>query len=515
MITAQLITTLAIHGISGIALLATAIFVFFQNKKKHLNQFLALNLFAVFIYEMGMVFGPLMPTYELAYLVWFTNIVDVFITIAAVFTMLAVIEKLNEWKWYLLFVCSVGFFIFISALLFPTMFLPSVVSKLYFPWYLDGGPLYIAMVSFFIFAPLVPYIKMLLMYMKGYDRLRIEYFLLMYALGYGLGVLNFALVFNIPIDPLWGSPIGLGLIPLAYGIVAKNLLDIRVVFAKAALYSSGVALLAAFLALLISLNNIIVTSYPWVQFWTVPISTALVAFIVGRFFWFKFLENDRVKYEFITVATHKLRTPLTQISWGARMLIEQNPTPEVRAIVEHIQKSNNRLIELTNLLFETTEESTQSYAYQKERVDLVHVVTSVCDRLAPLVETKKLSLRTTLPHTLVVQGDTRRLTSVVEVLLENAINYSPHGGVVELTVEQKGATASVSVQDQGIGVSPDEQSRIFTRFYRTDAAKRADTEGVGLGLAMAKNIITRHRGKIGMTSPGEGKGSTFWFTVPR
>lgn len=515
MITGQLILTLTLHGISGLLLVGSALFVFLQDRHRFINQIFFLNFIFIAIYEAGMVFGPLMPTYELAYLVWFTNLFDVFITSTTVAVILAAIGKLKEWRWYLIGTVFISFAIFFMALFVPEWFLPQVTPKMYFPWYLDGGWLYVVMVVFFILGPLFPYLAMIRAYFQGYDRERVEYFIIMYAIGYSLGCLNFALVLDIPIDPLIGSPIGLGFIPLAYGVVAKNLLNIRVVFARAALYSAGIASLAALLALLISLNNVIVGAFPWVQFWTVPIFTAAVAFFIGQLFWKKLLENDRIKYEFITVATHKLRTPLTQISWSVRTLLESNPTPEVRAVAEHIQKSSNRLIELTNILFETTEESTQAYAYQKESVPLLETTRAVLTRLDPFVRTKNLTVNIHADDEVMVQGDSRRIGSVIEVLLENAINYSPNGGLIQIIAYMKGKRAYYSVRDQGIGVSVGDQKRIFTRFYRTDAARRADTEGVGLGLAMAKNIIEKHQGSIGVESLGDGKGSVFWFSVPR
>ncbi|MEK7613985.1 MAG: ATP-binding protein [Patescibacteria group bacterium] len=514
MITSQLILTIAIHGISGFILLGAGLFVFLQNPNRFINQAFFLNFIFIAIYEAGMVLGPLMPTYELAYLVWFTNLLDVGIPVTTSAVILAAINKLKEWRWYLIGSTVIAVGIFITALVEPRWFLPQVTPKLYFPWYLDGGWLYLVMVVFFIFGALIPYIAMLRAYMSGYDRERIEYFLLMYAFGFGFGNLNFALVFNIPIDPLIGAPIGLGLIPLAYGVVAKNLLNIRVVFARAALFSAGIATLAALLTLLIFLNDLLVQTVPWVQFWTVPIFTSVVAFVVGRLFWSKLVENDRVKYEFITVATHKLRTPLTQISWGVRSLLDTNPTPDVRALAEHIQRSSNRLIELTNALFETTEETSQQYAYRKEHVGLTALTKEVLERMSSFIAAKKLTVNLHGDAEVTVTGDLRRLTSVIEVLMENAINYSPQGEVIQIITYQKGGKAYYSIHDHGIGVESEEQHRIFTRFYRTDAAKRADTEGVGLGLAMAKNIIKRHGGNMGVESEGTGKGSVFWFSLP-
>jgi len=235
----------------------------------------------------------------------------------------------------------------------------------------------------------------------------------------------------------------------------------------------------------------------------------------GKVFWLKLIENDRVKYEFITVATHKLRTPLTQISWGVRELLEKNPSPETRDAVEYIQHSNNRLIELTNILFETTEEDTQEYSYVKEKVGLIAQTKEVLAKLQPIIAKKKINVNLHSDEEVYVLADLRRIVSVIEVLLENALNYTPEGGLIQIITYEKGKRVYYSVRDSGIGVSSHERKNIFSRFYRTEAARRADTEGIGLGLAMAQSIIKKHKGKIGVESEGENKGSVFWFWLPK
>jgi two-component system sensor histidine kinase SaeS len=113
-----------------------------------------------------------------------------------------------------------------------------------------------------------------------------------------------------------------------------------------------------------------------------------------------------------------------------------------------------------------------------------------------------------------VGGDATRLASIMDVMLENACIYSNAGGTVEVLLQEKNKNIVFSVSDSGIGIKSEDQKHIFTRFFRTYAAKVADTEGMGLGLAMAKSIIERHRGEIGVRSAGDGKGSTFWFSIP-
>ena len=100
------------------------------------------------------------------------------------------------------------------------------------------------------------------------------------------------------------------------------------------------------------------------------------------------------------------------------------------------------------------------------------------------------------------------------MFIENAIAYSPEKSVINVSLSFEKDTIRFSVTDKGIGFSSRERAYIFKKFFRTDRAKTADTEGLGIGLYMAKNIIERHRGTLEAESPGIQKGSTFWFTLP-
>jgi signal transduction histidine kinase len=372
------------------------------------------------------------------------------------------------------------------------------------------------MLGYFFSMPIIAAANLISAYnaSTGIKRKRLEYFILMLAVGYGVGPLNFLLVYDIPFDPLYGSLFGFYLIPIAYGIFSTNLLDIRLVAKRALYYAVGIASITGFLVLIVLFNDFLVETIPGFKFWTIPLIVAIVAFFIGRTVLVQAREAERLKYEFITIATHKLRTPLTRIRWVIPEILSQaGNNQQLREGIRRIDDANNLLIELTNVLMEAAHPG-GSYDYQEVDVDLKHLAWEAVERFATQISEKKLQTVVNAEGAPKALGDKRRLKLVVEVLFENAVMYTQAGGRVTVNIMPGGKGVTFSITDTGIGVKPEDQEHIFSSFFRTTSARTVDTEGVGLGLSLAKKIIERQGGTIGVDSEGEGKGSTFWFTVP-
>ena len=244
------------------------------------------------------------------------------------------------------------------------------------------------------------------------------------------------------------------------------------------------------------------------------VGALVIAFVVGRLVWVQAKEVARLKYEFIAVAAHKLRTPLTRIRWMIPQLLEQTTDQKLAEGLTQIDIANNRLIELTNVLLEAAHTEDTGLSYTRDQIDWKRLINGAVERFKLQMLDKRLDVFVSIDEYLPnITGDYRRLASVVEIFIENAVMYTPITGSVRITAERTKQGMKVSVSDTGIGVNPEDQKHIFSSFFRTDIAKKADTEGVGLGLSVAKHIIEKHGGTIGMESEGEGKGSTFWFTL--
>lgn len=509
-----LITTVG-HLISSAILGIAGILVLSQGPTRKLNILFCISVCSATVFGTSLAIGINLDPSPLAYFVWMFNLVDILLAVTFLHFIFTFVGKDKSARWFVWGMYAIGALIFVWSLIEPHLFLPYLSPKLFTKSYLNAGPLYTAMVVYFATAIGAAFLALIRSYLSDVKkRKQFEYFIIALVSGFCIGPLDFFLVYNFPISPLFGIFFFVYMIPIAYGIFSDELLDIRIVFKRALIYSTIIGLITGALMFLISFNNFLAETVSWIRWWTTPIITAVVATFIGRLYWLKSVENQREKYEFITVAAHKLRTPLTQISWGVRELFEQSHEEEVRSIAQHLQRSTNRLIELTNIIFETAESNENDFAYSQESVEIVTMVNEVVQQFKSISERKHIAVTVQAVDHITVTGDTRRIRSVIEVFIENALNYSSEGSTVEVSVETKGPNAFFSVKDSGIGVSPEDKKLIFSRFFRSDAAKRADTEGVGLGLAMAKSIIERHGGKMGVDSEGEGKGSTFWFSLP-
>lgn len=510
----QLVITLGGNAFFAVLMFVMAFAVLFNNRKRAENVLFFLMSLSLALFTVGFIVAPLMPTYELAYAAWLFNLIDVFITTSVVHFILRVNERHIAYRWYILFTYASAFVILAIGLLFPHLFLPTVEAKMYFPYYLVAGPWYSVMLIFFMVFPILPFFELVRSYFKGgIDRARSEYFIIMLALGYTFGPIDFFLVYDIQVDPFFGMFLGLYLIPVAYGIIERDLLDIRVVLWRAILYSGGIAVSAGFLTILIFLNAKIIEWFPYMEFWTIPLIASTGAFIIGRIMWYQLKESERLKYEFVTVAAHKLRTPLTRIRWQLESLLALANTEELKTGVLNIEHANSQLIELTNILLDSAHTEDTSYKYQWKRIDLMALVRDASERFRIVALEKGVDLRVS-GETVYILADEHRLSSALEVLVENAVMYTPKDGAVDVLLKVERGQAVLSVHDTGIGINQEDLARIFTRFFRTDQAKLVDTEGVGLGLAITKNVVEKHRGRVWAKSEGKNKGSTFYAAFP-
>lgn len=224
-------------------------------------------------------------------------------------------------------------------------------------------------------------------------------------------------------------------------------------------------------------------------------------------------ELDRLKDQFIAVAAHELKTPVTIMKGYAQALLRTSDeiAPPRRRMLEAIDRGANRIDAVVKDLLDISRLHLGRLELVIERIDLPALVTDVADRLA--LTTMRHRIRVVASEPVVVPGDRDRLEQVLINLLDNAIKYSPKGGDIDVAVAVRDQQAVVSVRDYGVGIATEKRDRLFQRFYSAHSGTPFDYGGMGVGLYISKEIVTRHRGLMWFESE-ESRGSTFYFSLP-
>ena len=227
---------------------------------------------------------------------------------------------------------------------------------------------------------------------------------------------------------------------------------------------------------------------------------------------------ERMKTEFVSLAAHQLRTPLSAIKWTLRILLDGDLgeiTPEQKDFLEKTYQSNERMISLINDLLNVTRIEEGRYIYKPTLTGLETMVQFVVNSYKGEIERRKIEFEFKKPEVVLPQVlmDVEKIRLVIQNLLDNAIRYTPADGRVTISLNRGKKEIEFLIKDTGIGIPKDQKERVFAKFFRAANVIRADTEGSGLGLFIAKNIIESHGGEIWFESE-ENKGSTFHFTLP-
>lgn len=247
--------------------------------------------------------------------------------------------------------------------------------------------------------------------------------------------------------------------------------------------------------------------------------------IIGCIFIFRDItkeqEIDRMKTEFVSLASHQLRTPLTTIRWFIEELYigELGPlNSEQKDYLKQVLESNSRMIKLVNDLLDISRLETSRLRIAPEPTDLIELIKSILSEYLPVAKASNCKFKFNKPKAGFpkVKIDPVLIKQVLINLISNAVKYSFNKnseGLVMISLDKKGKEAVIKVKDNGIGIPEEFQSRIFQKFFRADNVYKLDTEGTGFGLYISKLIIEASGGKIWFKSV-EGAGTAFYFTLP-
>ena len=226
-----------------------------------------------------------------------------------------------------------------------------------------------------------------------------------------------------------------------------------------------------------------------------------------------------MKDQFISAVTHELRTPLVSIKGYVDYVLaeDQNaPLENVRPSIEVLKRNADRLLELTNDLLDIQRMESGKIRLKLQDVGVRDLLRKCVDEIQPLLDQKFQHLHLQIPNgPLTVQADPLRLDQVIINLLNNATKFTAEDGHITIQVKEvnKSGGLEISVKDTGIGISPQDLTRVFEPFATID--KPTYYKGTGLGLSLSKMLVGAHGGSISASSPGRNQGATFTFTLPR
>ncbi|MBI3443556.1 HAMP domain-containing histidine kinase, partial [Candidatus Woesebacteria bacterium] len=226
---------------------------------------------------------------------------------------------------------------------------------------------------------------------------------------------------------------------------------------------------------------------------------------------------DKLKNEFISLASHQLRTPLTAMKWFLEMMVNgemgEVSLPQ-KGGLENIYKSNERMIALVNALLNVSRLDTGRVAVNPRPTRLRELVDSVTSDFQVMIKNKNFQIiLNEAPNLPQISIDPQLIRIVYSNLLSNAIRYTPAGGQITISLYPKENFIISEIKDTGYGIPQTEQGRVFEKFFRASNIVRIDTEGTGLGLYLTRAIIESSGGKIWFESI-EGRGTTFYFSLP-
>jgi len=227
-------------------------------------------------------------------------------------------------------------------------------------------------------------------------------------------------------------------------------------------------------------------------------------------------DADRQKDEFLATLAHELRNPLHPIRGAVEILrIKNPPDPDIQLSRDIIDQQVTHLARLIDDLLDTARITRDTVALRKEKLRLAGVITSALDASRDFMQAHGHQPIVTLPpESLQVEADPVRLTQILVNLLNNAAKYTPRGKSIRLGVSVENGVATISVKDEGIGISADQLPHVFEKFYQIDRSLERSDAGLGLGLNLARKLVELHGGRIEARSAGLGLGSEFRVSLP-
>ena len=232
----------------------------------------------------------------------------------------------------------------------------------------------------------------------------------------------------------------------------------------------------------------------------------------------KLKELDQLKSEFLSLATHQIRAPLTAIKGYSSMLVEGDfgVLPEkAKGSVQTIMKSCQNLIDIVENFLNISRIEQGRMIYDKTVFDVAELVKEEVNEIKPNIQNSGLTLEINIADNFSakVNADRNKIKQVIGNVIDNAIKYTPHGSI-NISASQDGNRVKIAIKDSGVGINSTEVGKLFAKFSRTKDAHKTNVRGTGLGLYIAQKMTQAQGGDIKVSSEGLGKGSTFTIELP-
>ncbi len=228
---------------------------------------------------------------------------------------------------------------------------------------------------------------------------------------------------------------------------------------------------------------------------------------------------DKAKTEFVSLASHQLRTPLSTVNWYTEMLLAGDVgklNRKQKKYLDEVYRSNQRMVELVNALLDVSRLELGTFVIEPKTTDIRKLALSVINEQKPEINTKKIRFSFSCEKKIsYIQADPKLLRMVMQNILSNSVKYTPKDGAIKfmLSLSEKDKI-QIKISDTGYGIPRNQQDKIFTKLFRADNVRGMDTDGTGLGLYIVKSIVENSGGKIWFKSPRENFGTTFYVTLP-
>lgn len=272
-----------------------------------------------------------------------------------------------------------------------------------------------------------------------------------------------------------------------------------------------VYLLAIFYLLL---NNTPISTLYKLPLWFIPTLTVISILYLSWRYLELYLKTNELEHEFTTIVNHTFRTPITNVVWLIKELEKDLPKSEQLLYLQNINNSIEKILGIVDI-FAGIKTLNDSSSYFFEATSIREIVEKSIVKYRGEINKKNLAFQvSTFRDIPLLTLDLKKITFVVDTLLENAVWYTKNDGKVLIECIAKRHKLTLYVSDTGIGLNFIDKMRIFSRFYRSKQAILLNTDGMGLRLYLAKQIIKRHKGRIYAKSLGRNKGTTFFLELP-